>query len=50
MNNFFGVRPRLTQYCTIDHAVELLKSAKKIMVLTGAGVCRIIETSLLLLL
>lgn len=31
-------RKKLTQYNTIDDAVELLKTCNKIMVLTGAGV------------
>lgn len=31
-------RKRLSQYHTIDHAVELLQNAKNIVVLTGAGI------------
>ncbi|KAK5074351.1 NAD-dependent histone deacetylase sir2 [Lithohypha guttulata] len=31
-------RKRLSQYHTFDHAVELLKNAKNIVVLTGAGI------------
>lgn len=31
-------RKRLTEYHSIDHAVELLKNAKNIVVLTGAGI------------
>ncbi|KAK5956258.1 NAD-dependent histone deacetylase sir2 [Knufia fluminis] len=31
-------RKRLSQYHTIDHAVQLLKNAKNVVVLTGAGI------------
>lgn len=31
-------RKRLTQYHSVDHAVDLLNSAKNIVVLTGAGI------------
>ena len=31
-------RKRLSQYYSIDHAVELLKNAKNVVVLTGAGI------------
>lgn len=31
-------RKRLSQYHSIDHAVELLKNAKNVVVLTGAGI------------
>lgn len=31
-------RKRLSQYHSIEHAVELLKNAKRIVVLTGAGI------------
>ncbi|EXJ58838.1 hypothetical protein A1O7_06268 [Cladophialophora yegresii CBS 114405] len=32
------IRPRLTQYYTLDHAVSLFKSSRNIIVLTGAGI------------
>lgn len=35
----YSRRPKLPEYNTIDDAVELLKKSKKIIVLTGAGVC-----------
>lgn len=31
-------RKRLTQYHSVEHAVELFKSAKNVVVLTGAGI------------
>lgn len=31
-------RKRLTQYHSVDHAAELLKSAKNVVVLSGAGI------------
>lgn len=31
-------RDRLEEYHTLDHAINLIKSCKKIVVLTGAGV------------
>lgn len=31
-------RKRLTQYHTVDHAADLLKSAKNVVVLSGAGI------------
>lgn len=31
-------RKRLTEYHTVDHAAELLKSAKNVVVLSGAGI------------
>lgn len=34
----FSRRPKLPEYNTIDDAVKLLKEAKNIIVLTGAGV------------
>jgi NAD-dependent SIR2 family protein deacetylase len=33
-----SIRHRLAQYYSLDHAVSLLKSAKNIIVLTGAGI------------
>ncbi|KAJ2353723.1 NAD-dependent histone deacetylase sir2 [Coemansia sp. RSA 2618] len=35
---FYRNRPRLANISTIDHVVDLLKRAKRILVLTGAGV------------
>lgn len=35
----FSRRPKLPQYNSIDDAVKLLREAKNIIVLTGAGVC-----------
>ena len=42
-------RERLEQYQTIDDAVELIRTSKKILVLTGAGVSVRISLSLSLL-
>ncbi|KAJ1834959.1 NAD-dependent histone deacetylase sir2 [Coemansia sp. RSA 2711] len=38
MVRFYRNRPRLTHITTIDDVVELIKNAKRILVLTGAGV------------
>ena len=38
MSREYAKRKKLAQYNTIDDAVDLLKKAKNIIVLTGAGV------------
>ncbi|EXJ85050.1 hypothetical protein A1O3_05725 [Capronia epimyces CBS 606.96] len=38
LKNVSQIRPRLNQYYTLDHAVSLFKSAKNIIILTGAGI------------
>lgn len=45
MSREYSKRIKLAQYNTIDDAVELLKKAKNVIVLTGAGV-RMNATSL----
>ncbi|KAH9865821.1 hypothetical protein J1614_009408 [Plenodomus biglobosus] len=38
INRELNKRPRLDQYKTIDHAAQLLRERKNIMVITGAGI------------
>lgn len=38
MKKVITMRPRLANFCTIDHVIDKIKKANKIMVITGAGI------------